>query len=136
MDPAEAFWPEPPRRADGSSTSARVIGGTVPLSEHEQRVVAELDADVATTVAGRTAARLRAHHSAAGLYLTTLALVAIDTGVLFLGADVDSVRVILLGLVLFCVAPVPTVIANRYRPAWDVGRTAAARGNRPGDRPH
>ncbi len=87
-----------------------------PLSEHDQRILALLDADVTDTALGLAAARLRARHSATGLYLATLACAAADTALMFLGADIDNLALVLFALLLFCFAPVPAAVATRYGP--------------------
>lgn len=101
-----------------------------PLSEHDQRILALLDADVTDSALGLAAARLRARHSATGLYLATLACAAADTALIFLGADTDNLALVLFALLLFCLAPVPAALAARYGP-----HSAPAAPDRPLDRP-
>jgi len=106
------------------------VAQSEPLSEHDQRILALLDADVADTVLGLAAARLRARHSAAGLYLATLVWAAADTALMFLGADVDNLALVLVALLLFGLASVPAAVVTRYGP-----HSAPAAPDRLPDRP-
>jgi len=101
-----------------------------PLSDQDQRILALLDADVTDSALASAAARLRARHSAAGLYLATLASAAADTALMFLGANNDNLTLVLSALLLFCFAPVPAAVVARYGP-----HSAPAAPDRPLDRP-
>ncbi len=84
------------------------------LSDHDQRILATLDADVADTPAGRTAARLRARFSVLQLHLATLLFSVIGYGGLAAAIGEDSRTAALLAIGVLTAAPTPTVLAYRY----------------------
>lgn len=84
------------------------------LSDHDQRVLAALDADIAATTGGRFLARARARFSAVSLSLITLGLTAVSFGGLAAGVGVDSRGAVIAAMLVLTAAPAPTVIADRY----------------------
>jgi hypothetical protein len=84
------------------------------ISDRDQRILAALDADIATTRAERLLARIRARWSALALNLATVVLTMADFGLLAAGVELDSRAITLAAILLLVGGQAPTVIAFRY----------------------
>lgn len=124
MDPATTDQVWTARRAPGVLLiHAWMRGGPLlPLSEHDQRILAALDADLSGTRLARILARVRSRCSSLQLNLATVALSALGNGLLAVGVVLDSRPLTLATVFLLAAAPTPTVIAFRYA---DLGAPSA-----------